>query len=328
MSDPNATPEPAAEPTPPIPSPESVDIDTATLTPPPPPGSKPKSGLTLAALIVGIVAMVCAVIPGLSFIAFLPAFTALGLGIAGLVSKAPGRGKALTGVILGPVALLVAIIVSIGVIAGGARQTIDEAVPAPIAEETTKPEAEVTPEPEPEPEVPADIVYTGTGDSILAIELPDGPGQFAVATLTHDGSSNFAIFSLDDNLVQQDLIVNTIGAYQGTVLFNAGFGGDPSSLEISADGNWTVTMKSVLSVRQFAGNSVTGVGDDVVLYFGEAGPAAISHDGSSNFAVWLYGDSTELVVNEIGAYTGTVRWIAGPSLVAVSADGNWSVTVG
>lgn len=325
MSDPNPTPEPAAEPTPPIPSPETVVANSDSATPP---GSKPKSGLTLAALIVGIVAIVCAVIPGLSFIAFLPAIAAFGLGIAGLITKAPGRGKALTGVILGPVALLVAIIVSIGVIAGGARQTIDGAVPAPVIEETTEPEVDVTPEPEPEPEVPADIVYTGTGDSILAIELPDGPGQFAVATLTHDGSSNFAIFSLDDNLAQQDLIVNTIGSYTGTVLFNAGFGGDPSSLEISADGNWTVTMKSVLSLRQFAGNSITGAGDDVVLYFGEAAPAAITHDGSSNVAVWLYGDSTELVVNEIGTYTGTVRWIAGPSLVAVNADGNWSVTVG
>jgi len=288
-----------------------------------------RSRLPLAALIVGIVAIVFAIIPGLSFVAFLPALTALGLGIAGLISKAPARGMALTGVILGPIALIVAISVSVGVIAGGVRQTVDEAKPSPAPTvATSTPDVQATPEPEPAPEVPADIVYSGVGDSVLAIELPDGPGQVAVATLTHDGSSNFAIFTLDDNLAQQDLIVNTIGAYQGTVLFNAGFGGDPSSLEITADGNWTVTMKSVLSLRQFAGNSITGTGDDVVLYFGEAAPATITHDGSRNFAVWLYGNSTELVVNEIGPYTGTVRWIAGPSVVAVTADGNWGVTVG
>jgi hypothetical protein len=315
MSDSTPTPESASEPTP------------HYVIPTPPPAT-PKSGLTLAALIVGIVAIVCAIIPGLSFIAFLPALTALGLGIAGLVSKAPGRGKALTGVILGPIALVVAISVSLGVITGGVRQTVDEAKPSPAPTvATSTPDVQETPEPEPAPEIPADIVYSGVGDSILAIELPDGPGQVAVATLTHDGSSNFAIFSLDDNLAQQDLIVNTIGSYQGTVLFNAGFGGDPSSLEITADGNWTVTMKSVLSLRQFTGASITGAGDDVVLYFGKAAPATITHDGSSNFAVWLYGDSTELVVNEIGPYTGTVRWIAGPSVVAVTADGNWGVTV-
>ena len=305
-------------------TPDPVPAPPVSATAPTPP--KPKSGLTLAALILGIIAIVCAVIPGLSFIAFLPALVALVLGIIGLASKAPGRGRALAGVILGPVAFVVAIVVSVSFIAGDVRSTVDDAEPTPIAVPES-PSAEEEPEPEPTVEVPADIVYSGTGDSILAIELPDGPGQVAVATLTHDGSRNFAIFSLDAGMAQQDLIVNTIGPYQGTVLFNAGFGGDPSSLEITADGNWTVTMKSVLSLRQFSGNAVTGVGDDVVLYLGDAGAATISHDGSRNFAIWLYGDSTDLVVNEIGPYNGTVRWIAGPSVVAVTADGNWSVTV-
>lgn len=303
-------------------TPEPIPAPRATT----PIAPKPKGGLALAALILGIVAIVCAVIPGLSFIAFVPALVALVLGIIGLATKAPGRGKALAGVILGPVAFVVAIVVSVSFIAGDVRSTVDDAEPAPITAPES-PSAEEEPEPEPTVEVPADIVYSGTGDSILAIALPDGPGQVAVATLTHDGSRNFAIFSLDAGMAQQDLIVNTIGPYQGTMLFNAGFGGDPSSLEITADGNWTVTMKSVLSLRQFSGDAVTGVGDDVVLYLGDSGAATISHDGSRNFAIWLYGDSTDLVVNEIGPYDGTVRWIAGPSVVAVTADGNWGVTV-
>ena len=31
-----------------------------------------------------------------------------------------------------------------------------------------------------------------------------------------------------------------------------------------------------------------------------------------------------LLVNEIGAYTGTVPLSAGPSVITVSADGNWT----
>lgn len=177
MSDPNATPEPAAEPTPPIPSPESVVTDTSTLTPPPPPGSKSKSGLTLASLIVGIVAMVCAVIPGLSFIAFLPALAALGLGIAGLVSKAPGRGNALTGVILGPVALLVAIIVSIGAIAGGVVQTVDEADPAPVTEEQGEPE------PEPVEEAPEEGTRENPSPAGSTIVISDNSGPIWEVTI-------------------------------------------------------------------------------------------------------------------------------------------------
>lgn len=177
MSDQNPTPEPAAEPTPPIPNPEKVVADTAALTPPPPAGSKPKSGLTLAALIVGIVAIVCAVIPGLSFIAFLPALTALGLGIAGLVSKAPGRGKAVTGVILGPIALLVAIIVSIGVIAGGVVQTVDEADPAPVTEE------EADPEPEPVEEAPEEGTRENPSPAGSTIVISDNSGPIWEVTI-------------------------------------------------------------------------------------------------------------------------------------------------
>ena len=316
-------------------TPPPVPPTPSALPTPPPIAKAPGRRIALAALVLGIVAFVCAVIPGVSFVAFVPAFAALAFGIVALVSRAPGRGKALTGVILGPIALLVAIIVSVTAIATGFGTNADLAKPAPAATETAapKPTTKSTPEPEPTVEaepvvtVPADVVYTGVGDSVIPITLPDGAGQLAVATLSHDGSSNFSIFTLDANMGQQDLIVNTIGGYQGTVLFNTG-SADAGSLEISADGNWSVTLRSLLTVRQFDGVAISGLGDDVVLYYGNAGVATIAHDGSRNFTVWTYGDGTELAVNEIGAYTGSVRWTKGPSVVEVNADGNWSISVG
>jgi hypothetical protein len=286
--------------------------------------------------------MVAAVIPILSFIAFLPAFGAAVLGIMALVRHSPRRGRAIAGVILGVVALVVAIAVSvaaIGVAAGslaGSRDevpTAEEASPSATPEPTVEEEVEATDAPASAahavpavPAVPAENVYTGTGDSILAITLPDGGDVSSVATITHGGSSNFAVWSLDGSMTQQDLLVNTIGAYQGTVLFNEQSTA-VTAFEITADGAWTVTVRSILSLREFTGPSVTGAGDDVVIYRGDAGAAALTHDGQSNFSMWFYGDSTDLVVNEIGPYTGTVRWGAGPAVIAVNADGNWSVTV-
>ncbi|MFM9877591.1 MAG: hypothetical protein ACKVOG_07050, partial [Rhodoglobus sp.] len=120
MSD-STTPEPTPVPTAPEATPAAVDTAPA-------PGKKP-SRLGLAAMIVGIVAIVCASIPGLSFVAFLPAITALGLGIAALVSKVPPRGMAITGVILGPLALLVAIVVSVAAVTGGIAGSVDQAKP-------------------------------------------------------------------------------------------------------------------------------------------------------------------------------------------------------
>lgn len=315
-------------------------------------------GVARASLIVGIIAVVMAVIPVLSFLAFLPALTALSLGVVTLVKHLPGRGRGMAGAILGGSALVLAITISISTIAigifttagSGDRPAVSDTAPSaetvePEDEQAVEPENEqvVEPEPsdepvaepeptaEPEPQaptVPADIVYQGTGDSVLAIELPDGADSLSVATLSHNGSRNFAVWSLGADMAQQELMVNMIGGYQGTVLFNLQSGTAASALEITADGAWTVTVRSVLSLRQFEGASAAGIGDDALIYLGDAGAAALSHDGESNFAVWTYGSSTDLVVNEIGAYTGTVRWAAGPTVVAVSADGAWSIAVG
>lgn len=163
----------APEPLAPVePAPTSSDVA---------PQKKPNR-LGLAALIVGILALVCALIPGLSFVAFIPALTALGLGIAGLVSKAPERGKAVTGLILGPVALITAIIVSTATIAGGVASVVDEAEPQALTQE----------EPEAAPEQVEAPVEEGTRANPAAagsaIEISDNSGpiwqiQLGEATL-------------------------------------------------------------------------------------------------------------------------------------------------
>ncbi|MEO7147102.1 MAG: hypothetical protein ABIW81_02160 [Terrimesophilobacter sp.] len=302
-----------------------------------PPYPKSKSSLALSALIVGIVALVMAVIPFLSFVAFVPALVAVGLGIAALVNRA-SRGKSVSGVTLGAVALAVAIVVSSATVAGlgGYRASENLGAAAPnvsssdVASPSDSPSAEPSDEPSSAPvpvSVPADKVYSGSGDSVVKIVLLDGADQAGVASITHKGSSNFAVWALDSNMTEQDLLVNKIGNYSGTVLFNLG-SDSTTSLEITADGPWSVTLKSVLSLRTFSGGIASGTGDDVLIYRGDAGVAAITHNGSSNFAIWAYGKRSDLVVNEIGAYSGSVRWPAGPSVVAVSADGQWSITVG
>ena len=78
-----------------------------------PDGPRQGNGVGLAALIVGIVALVLAVIPVVSFVAFLPALAAIALGIVGLTLRGRSRGTSIAGLILGGVALLVAIVISV-----------------------------------------------------------------------------------------------------------------------------------------------------------------------------------------------------------------------
>jgi multisubunit Na+/H+ antiporter MnhB subunit len=111
-------------------------------TPPPiPSGSsqisdlqKPNEILALLALIIGGVALAMAIVPGLSFIAFLPGISAVVLGILTLALKKPGKTKGIVGLSLGASSVVVGLIVST-IFLGSSLNGTDKA--SPIATETT-----------------------------------------------------------------------------------------------------------------------------------------------------------------------------------------------
>lgn len=251
------------------------------------------------------------------------------------------------------VALIVTVVVVLGslLINAVTRGADAEQAAAPTPVQTTEPQetaepapddAEVDPEPAPEPEAPADefaawaedaygdfdsIEESGSGDSLIT--LPAGIPA-AVVVATHDGSRNFVVNVLDqDNSPTGDLLVNTIGSYSGVTAYGLGgsFGGEPTRLEINADGNWTINIQPISSLDTIA---ETGTGDAVGSYVGGAGALAATHSGERNFVVQQYTNqafSFGLLINEIGSYSGTVPLSAGPSVITVQADGNWTLTI-
>lgn len=170
--------------------------------------------------------------------------------------------------------------------------------------------------------------YSGVGDSVIPIVKPGGADRPAIAAFSHQGESNFAVWGLDASLERTDLLVNEIGDYTGRVLLDADDWNEPTrSLEITADGPWRVAITAASAAKPFSGRTVSGTGDDVVVWNGGVSTALLTHDGASNFAVWGYvGDWPELLVNEIGDYSGTVRW-PGAGLYEIAADGRWSISV-
>ena len=73
------------------------------------PATKPKE-IALSAIVLGILAVVLAIIPGAAFVAFVPGLLALVMGVFGLRDPAQGSRRSLAGVILGPVAIVVSIL--------------------------------------------------------------------------------------------------------------------------------------------------------------------------------------------------------------------------
>lgn len=167
--------------------------------------------------------------------------------------------------------------------------------------------------------------YSGYGDDILTI-TKHGTGAEAVV-INHNGGSNFAVQSLDANLKSTDLLVNEIGNYSGVVLLDGrSRSGETKSLKITAGGAWTISIVALTGVKSFDGSApITGHGDDVFYYTGPVKAATFTHTGTSNIAVQTFGTRGDLLINEIGAYTGTVVWA--PGLYQVTADGDWSAAL-
>ena len=176
------------------------------------------------------------------------------------------------------------------------------------------------------PLTPGTTIYEGSGDQVPAIVKPTA-GEPALATITHTGSSNFAVWEFNAAGEQGNLLVNEIGNYSGTVLIDAPLfdDGDTTRLEIEADGNWRVVVRPLSDARRFGG-PISGAGDDVLVYTGMAQFARLTHNGSSNFAIWSYGaDDADLVVNEIGNYDGVKSFPRGERIIEITADGSWTI---
>ncbi|MCA1789429.1 MAG: hypothetical protein LC667_06105 [Thioalkalivibrio sp.] len=170
---------------------------------------------------------------------------------------------------------------------------------------------------------PAVFERQGEGDDFFAIELAEP----AIVELRHEGASNFAVFAYPAE-GRRDILVNEIGTYDG--IRPLGWMELPIvDIEIQADGFWTFTVLPRTEAPQ-PGAYIEGVGD-MVLNFAEIEGRALSltHDGSSNFAVFAYPPEgrRDVLVNEIGAYSGRVRLVPGTSFVEIQADGRWTLAV-
>ena len=87
----------------------------------------------------------------------------------------------------------------------------------------------------------SDIVLSGKGNRVVRFSIPSN--SIPIAVVTHRGSGNFIVESIDTAGSSIDLLVNTIGDYKGTVLF--GIGADhPVELKVQADGAWKMIVRS------------------------------------------------------------------------------------
>jgi len=218
--------------------------------------------------------------------------------------------------------------------------------PSPIVTPTPTPIPTPTPQPIPEPEP---IGFNGYGDDVSSkFTLEAG---ITIITMAHRGDSNFAIKLLDNTGGLVDLLVNEIGVFDGSVAIGVRadniIGARPGIhlLDITADDDWTVLIKQPRpTTTEAVPLNLAGKGCDVSPFFVLGEGLAVfnmTHDGDSNFAIYLLsteGEIAELLVNEIGSYSGKkaigvkqgniIGARPGIHILSITADGNWAVSIG
>ncbi len=169
--------------------------------------------------------------------------------------------------------------------------------------------------------------FSGTGDNVVSLDKADGP---ALLRIVNSGARNFVVWTYDASGNKVDLLVNVIGPYRGVVLVDKDSYEPPAKrLVIKSDGAWQIDLLPLSQANRLAvPGALGGSGDDVVaLAGGRPDLLKISHEGQRNFVIWSYGGGTDLLVNVIGAYSGTKPLNSSTSLLTIHADGKWSLNI-
>jgi hypothetical protein len=166
---------------------------------------------------------------------------------------------------------------------------------------------------------------TGVGNDVVDVSGYDLARKIMV--VSHSGVASFELATLDQDLNHLALVESVVGAVSGT--YPIGLAGDPapSYLRVDADGEWVIEIKPIEDARVWPSDSIIGNGADVLRYEGGAAVLDYTNTGVSNFIVRYQRDAGyDLLVNEIGPISGATAMQAGPGIVIVDTEGEWTLS--
>jgi len=195
------------------------------------------------------------------------------------------------------------------------------AMPIPTDTPTATPRPTSTPSAGP-------ISISGSGDSI---ESADTGGRPSIAHITYTGGSNFVVRNYDASGERIKLLVNTIGAYDGTVGIDLRDDEHTTRFGIESSGSWTIEVLPLNQAREAQiPEVIEGNGDDVVLLRGDATDLMTVDASLANgtFSIWgFYDDLRYPVIYSTAPYTGTVLMLRTTHLLTIEAEGPWSLDI-
>jgi len=196
--------------------------------------------------------------------------------------------------------------------------------PAPTEEPTEEPDPEPTEDPAPKPQT-----FSGRGSDVIKFKKPITDAML-VTTTWNGPQDNNTIYAIDAEGNDNDLLVNTIGSYKGTNLINLYEGDSVRALKVEGSGSWKIRLRPVSAAKAWDGSGTyKGSSDDVInvkdVFDGLDSLRFKSTQADGNITVYGLGDGEELIVNDIGNFSGKHLVPEGVVLFRVSSDGSWSM---
>ena len=168
------------------------------------------------------------------------------------------------------------------------------------------------------------FTLTGNGNDTVAFQVPDDLAT--VLHITHEGTSAFTVQTNNADGEPIEKLVETVGHYDGSRAVNLIVEDVISGIEVVADGDWSITATYLGSLDRDL-DQASGSGDDVLLMDLTSPAMTITHDGQSDFYVFLWAfDSQGFLVNDSGPIDTTVSVPLGGVVIEIHADGNWRLS--
>lgn len=211
--------------------------------------------------------------------------------------------------------LCAAVLLTVGLVACSSPN-LGRVVPQAAAPEglAPSPAPTTTPSPGPQPEEK----HSGKGNASVPMAWP---ARLGFVTFDCPKCSGHVAVNTEN-----ELIVNDIGPYKGTQWINDMPGRQAKTFTVKANAAWTLTITDERGLPVLEpGKPLSGKSEAVFAVPDAVTSVAVTTKNSGRTAVWVHsGDYSELPVNQLGDYTGSVP-VSGPAFVSVEGDGSWTV---
>ena len=184
-------------------------------------------------------------------------------------------------------------------------------------------------------DIPDPIVYTGSGNETIDLNIPEDFGLFVFHITGNASGEYFSVLGLNSDGDTVAGLINTEYVYDGITVDWSQL---TATLQIEATGDWTVSVESMHSLPTAdTGETVSGTGDTAYLFIGANpdGTVDMTWDGErDDFMVGAYVLVTDGNIvyrswasETSGAYEGANTTRGHPLLVVVRADSSWTITI-